>query len=251
MVKHLIIKTILNKFEIHPLFYLISLITILTGHFKEFIMFSLLITIHEIGHFLTAYYYKWNILKVKILPFGGITIFNDKINRPLKEEFLILIMGPIIQLLGSFLLYLIIKEKEILLYSNILLVFNLIPIYPMDGSKLFNLFLNKFFSFKKSLEITLYISYLFLFFLLFLPFNLFIILIFMFLFLNLIKETKNINLTYNKFLFERYLYKINFIAKQLVSQFYSPWMMCLCLLHLHDSSTYIVLLFHYLIYRPF
>ena len=35
-------------------------------------------------------------------------------------------------------------------YNLYILLFNLLPIFPLDGSKIFNLFLNQLFSFKKS-----------------------------------------------------------------------------------------------------
>ena len=37
-----------------------------------------------------------------MLPFGGVTIFNEDLNRPIYEEFIILIMGPVFQIVFSF-----------------------------------------------------------------------------------------------------------------------------------------------------
>ena len=51
-----------------------------------------------------ALYYKWNIEKIIILPFGALTLFHEKINKPLFEEFIILIMGPIFQIVGTYFL---------------------------------------------------------------------------------------------------------------------------------------------------
>jgi len=90
---------IISKIKIHPLFYIVAFITIITGFFKEFSYIMLIILVHELGHILTSIYFKWKIDRIMILPFGGITIFNEKINKPLKEELLIALSGPIIQLI--------------------------------------------------------------------------------------------------------------------------------------------------------
>ena len=93
-----------NIFKIHPLYYLVAILTIITGNFKDFTLITLIIIIHELGHISAAIYYKWKIEKIVILPFGGITIFNEYLNRPIKEELLISIMGPIYQIIFYYLI---------------------------------------------------------------------------------------------------------------------------------------------------
>ena len=58
-----------------------------------------LIFVHEMGHFLTSKLLKWKTDKICIYPLGGVTVLNDDINKSLKEEFLIVIMGPIFQMI--------------------------------------------------------------------------------------------------------------------------------------------------------
>ena len=86
-------------FKIHLFYYLLAILCIMNGYFKDFILISLIIIIHEFGHIIMALYYDWKIEKVVILPFGGITIFNEILNKKIKEEFMIAIMGPIFQIL--------------------------------------------------------------------------------------------------------------------------------------------------------
>ena len=45
-------------------------------------------------------------------------------------------------------------------YNLSILLFNLLPIIPLDGAKVLNILLNKFISFRKSHKITMYISVL-------------------------------------------------------------------------------------------
>ena len=83
----------------HPLFYLILLLSALTGYFRSIIIFSIIILVHELGHFLTAYLLGWKCIRIDLYPYGGCSKFNVDINIPLWEELLVLVMGPLIQLI--------------------------------------------------------------------------------------------------------------------------------------------------------
>lgn len=155
--------------------------------------------------------YNWKIEKVILLPFGALTIFNTDLNKKIFEEFLIVIMGPIFQVIFTFILYYFSETKEVIYYSFSILFFNLLPIYPLDGSKLLNLFLNKIISFKRSHILVIFISISMIVFLTFkYNFNLIFILIMMFLFVKVIWEIKNHESLFNRFLLERYLNNYQF-----------------------------------------
>lgn len=191
-------------FKIHPFFYIFCLICILTGYFKNFIFIVTIIFVHELGHIIAAYYYKWKIDKIIILPLGGIIIFDEKINRKIKEEFVITLLGPLFQIPLLF-----INNKLFLEYNISLLFFNLIPIVPLDGSKMLNLLFNKVFSFKNSHLLSILFSFIFITILL-LQRNLIVYISIIFLLSKTIKELSEHRYIFNKFLFERYLYKFNF-----------------------------------------
>ena len=139
-------KNILTKIYIHPFTYIVILISLIAGLFKELMVFLSIIIIHELGHIIASILFKWDIEKVKIMPFGAITIFNVLVNRSMKEEFIILIMGPFFQFIYFLLL------KDITPYFNYynygLFIFNFLPIYPLDGYKLFSIILNRFIPFR-------------------------------------------------------------------------------------------------------
>src|SRR5574344_1052222 len=197
---------IISKIYIHPLTYLIILISLCTGLFRELITFLLIIIIHELGHITGALIYKWHIDRIVIMPFGGIIIFNELLNKPLIEEFIILILGPIYQLI-NFAIF-----KDITPYFNYynygLFIFNMLPIYPLDGYKFYNLILNMIVPYKLTMKIMLIISFISL--IIFIRNDLIYLLIGLFLLIGVIKEYKSINYIYNKFMLERYSYKFNF-----------------------------------------
>lgn len=187
-------------------------ISALTGHFKDFILINILIIFHEIGHITIASFFDYKIDRIVIYPFGGITIFNDLINRPLYQEFLIAISGPLYQIVLYYLCMMIYPSQLLTNYHYALLAFNLLPIYPLDGSKILNLFINKFISFNLSHIMSIIISIIFLILsievILKLNYNTFLIIILLLLTIDIYKEIRNHKVLFNKFLLERHLYNI-------------------------------------------
>ena len=102
--------------------------------------------------------YKLN--KITFYPYGGITSFDLPLNIPLNHELLILVMGPIFQMIG----YLLLKNiyPNIYIYHYSLLFFNLLPIYPLDGGKIMNIVCGYFFNYLKSFYITFLLSVIFI-----------------------------------------------------------------------------------------
>ena len=207
----LIIKSILDKIKFHPLFYIILIISLLTAHFRELIYFTIIIIIHELGHSITGLLLGYKVNKIEIYPYGGCSKLEHDINILLLKELLVLIMGPIIQIIFMLLVYYLrIDVKEYFYtFNKIILIFNLLPIYPLDGGRILNILFNYFFSYYNSLKISIYLSY-FLYlvlsiFLLLITKNLTILLITLSLGISIINEIKRADYYFNKFLLERYL----------------------------------------------
>lgn len=217
MAKSLIIKNILNKIEIHFLYWLLLLIGCFTGYFNKILIFTIIIIIHELGHLLAAYYYHWYIKKIIILPLGGITIFEDIIDKPFKEEIIVNLSGPIFQIIFT----LIINKwlgfnSDFNYYSFCIIMFNLLPIYPLDGAKLLNIIFNYFWPFLFSYKLTLIISCFVVIISLLLAHNLMLFLGLIFLVYNIIKEYKRLKIIFNTFLLERLLYNLKYKKIRLI-----------------------------------
>lgn len=146
-------------------------------------------------------------------------------NVSLNKELVVLMMGPIFQIIA----YLILVNipffyNDRLLIKSIhysILTFNLLPIYPLDGGKLFNIFLNYRFNFNLSMKIVVFTSYfivlvLFTYFLK-TEFSLNIILMLCFLLYKIKEESNKRSFYYDKFLLERYLNNYSFKKKKKVS----------------------------------
>ena len=191
-------------------------------------LFTSLILVHELGHFLTAYFFHWKVDKIILYPYGGCSYFEVDINTSSKEEFFVLMMGPILQIVFTYSLSFLLRQSDfnfVFSVSKLLLLFNFLPIYPLDGGKLFLLIMSFFGSYYQSLKFTFYSSFFFLFVFLLITFlfyhSLFWMLLLFTLFFRLWKEEKNGNYLYRKFLLERYLNTYDFKKEKRISSIYS------------------------------
>ena len=101
-----------------------------------------------------------------------------------------------------------------------MLIFNLLPIIPLDGFKILNLILSKYFNFNLSNNLSVLISLCTIIFFLFSNYyekNYSIILVLGILMQNIYKFYNDISYIYNRFLLERYLYNINYKSKKIIN----------------------------------
>ena len=167
-----------------------------------------------------AYIFKIEIKEIYIYPLGGISKLKIDLNINPIKEFLILIMGPLFQLLGSFILIRIMPyNKEIInIYNYGILGFNLLPIYPLDGGKLLKIVLDNFITYKNSFKLTIIISYLIVFIIWLINKSTINILVMIsFLVLLITKEKSKLNYYYQKFILERYLNNYKFKNSKIIS----------------------------------
>lgn len=217
------------KFRIHFFFYVVMAIALFTGNIIDFLIFTSIIVVHELGHIFGALMFKWDIKEVVILPFGGLTVFNQKINTSLLEQFIVTLLGPLFQIVFFALISNFFSlSKSVIYYNFVLLVFNLLPIFPLDGSKFLFVFLCMIFPFKFSHLLVIFISFCTIVFLFFLVdyFDFLIFLILLFLIIKLVLEFSNHRLIFNKFLFERYSYCFNFKKIKIIKNINSMYLMC-------------------------
>ena len=137
-------------------FWFFLVIIILTGNFNYFIVYFALLFVHELSHAITGIILGYKLVKIEFYPLGGVTILDLPINISLLKELLILVMGPVMQIVA----YILLNKyfPYIRVYHYTLLIFNLLPLYPLDGGKIINILFNYKFNYLNSLKITYYIS---------------------------------------------------------------------------------------------
>ena len=117
------------------------------------------VVLHELGHALMAKRFKIDTKKITLLPIGGMASLERMPESP-KQELLVTLAGPLVNVIIALLLYFAIPVQELmhlnftetfeilssfslqnfLFYLYIvniaLVVFNLIPAFPMDGGRI-------------------------------------------------------------------------------------------------------------------
>lgn len=120
--------------------------------------------------------------------------------------------------------FILVKDKIDYKYFSIInyfiLIFNLIPIYPLDGSKILNVIFNVVTTFKNSILLTIIISYISIISLIIMigRVNKLIILVLVFLLIEVNKLYKEKEYIFNKFLLERYLSEFKFKKKKTINK---------------------------------
>lgn len=220
-------KSIFTKIEFHYSFLIMALGLVLTGHFSNLFVFTSLIIVHEIGHVTASIIFKYKVDKIIIYPYGGLTKLDTIVNTNIYKDLVVAISGIIMQCVYFLIIYLlysngIIREyiyNLFLLYHKSMLIFNLLPIIPLDGFKIFNLILSKFFNFNLSNNISVFVSLCTIIVFLFCDLyekNYSMVLVIGILMQNIYKFYNDINYIYNRFLLERYLYDINYKNKKII-----------------------------------
>ncbi|KIL46132.1 hypothetical protein KR50_28070 [Jeotgalibacillus campisalis] len=137
-------------------------ISFLTGQFVSFFVLFAIIVIHEFGHTAAAWYFRWKIVSISLLPFGGKLEVEGILDRPLSEELAVVAAGPIQHLLIGAAAFFLLQEwtyYALLQQINLaLLLFNILPIWPLDGGRILFLILAKIMPYKQAVKETLLIS---------------------------------------------------------------------------------------------
>ena len=145
-------KRLHSTFFINPLTVLYLSLGLMFNRFGFIIVHYFIAFIHELSHYLMAVSLKIKVKEIQFLPIGFFIKIENLEEEKFYKQLLILIAGP----LSFFISLALIKLAYIkgflsyygyfdaLVSNRFILIFNLLPIYPLDGSKLIELFLSPF-----------------------------------------------------------------------------------------------------------
>ncbi len=206
----------LNKIKIDFSTYILILLALFAGYIKNVFVILLIVIVHEMGHIFFFKFFDIEIEKVTIYPYGGVTIVNNKLHERIYKDILISLGGVFFQIILFFVFKGLYENNLIVLttynifrlYNLSIIIFNLIPIIPLDGSKLLFCLFSKFLSYKDSyimmiltgiISLIMFIIYNYV-------YKLNDLVLYIFLFFKLYEVIKSFKYIMNKFYLERILY---------------------------------------------
>ena len=127
------------KIKIHYSLIFLLILSLFTGSFFKILGIIISILIHEFSHYVFLKLFKVNVKNLELSIIGGILEINDK-NISLIKRLLINSAGVISNLIIILLIKITnINSLNYLVYYNLfIIIFNLIPIIPLDGFRIFN-----------------------------------------------------------------------------------------------------------------
>lgn len=154
------------KIRLHLKIFIFIAIFILTKQIEIYSLLMIFAILHELGHMLAGVVLGFKPDTIEIMPFGlsvsfegKVENYNEKIKKASKltiKKLLIAIAGPLINII-CIILFLIFPisifniEPQVIIYANILIaIFNLLPIYPLDGGRIIKYILSIFYGKKES-----------------------------------------------------------------------------------------------------
>ena len=142
--------------KIHITLILILIYNYFFSDIKLFIMFYMFILMHELSHAIVAILLKVDVKELEFTPFGICAKYENNISD--LKELIISASGP---LFSIFLAYS--YGNKIYFIINVLItIFNLLPVYPLDGGRILRIIFKFILGQKKGKSISTYFTNLIL-----------------------------------------------------------------------------------------
>lgn len=128
------------KFRVHPLFFALALVLVLTGQALGFVWTLAAVCLHELGHAAAARTRGYAVKQIVLLPFGAAMSAEEEFDR--RTGAIVGAAGPAVSLAAAlmttgiwWLFPAVYPYTRAFLYANLTIgLFNLLPVYPLDGS---------------------------------------------------------------------------------------------------------------------
>lgn len=129
-----------KKFEIKLSLFIVLIFTILFGLVKYFIIGGILVFLHEIAHILTARFFGLKCSKINLTPIGQMAVLENLESLPKLKKIIIVLAGPILNIIFVIICnFFTNDEVQLIKQINLSIAFfNLLPIYPLDGGRIYH-----------------------------------------------------------------------------------------------------------------
>jgi Zn-dependent protease len=144
-------------------FYFAILLALFSRQIDVYLTYLIAITIHECGHLLFASLFKWEVEEFRMSAIGGFLTFKNDLGKPALQTFLVATGGIIFNLIFALILFAFNGPPSLIYTQFAIALFNLLPIAPLDGSKMLQSILRGIFEYKTVLNIMKFTNVIFLF----------------------------------------------------------------------------------------
>ena len=144
-------------------FYIAVLLALFTRQIDVYLTYLIAIVIHECGHLIIASCLKWEVETFKISAIGGFLTFKNDLSKPVGQSFFVAIGGILFNLIFGIILWALNGPASLVYTQFAIAIFNLLPIAPLDGSKIMQALLRGVFDYKIVLNIIKVANIIFLF----------------------------------------------------------------------------------------
>jgi len=150
--------------RISKLFIPYVILLIILGFKGELVIAFAFVVLHELTHYLTARVLGFSGFDIEILPIGAVLKVKDLDEASAKEDIIISMSGPLLNLLLAiifYILFILYKRPyfHLLYNTNLALgIFNLIPAFPLDGGRVLRDILSTKTIYKRANEISIRMS---------------------------------------------------------------------------------------------
>ncbi len=129
------------KLKVNPLFFAFILVLILLGQGINFLFLFLALVLHELGHILVGRLRGYVVKSIVLMPYGAMMSMEENFDK--TSGVLIGLAGPCANFLVALLTFgvwwlfpSVYGVTRTFLFANLSLgLFNLLPVYPLDGSR--------------------------------------------------------------------------------------------------------------------
>ena len=140
------------RFRIDLKIFLFLLLFYFTRQIEIYVIMIFFVVVHELGHLLMGLMLKMKPERIELMPFGLSISFKVNVqdinkkrgngNQQVFKEILVASAGPLTNLIILIFTYVFFGNSNfssLVIYANLLiLIFNLLPIYPLDGGRILN-----------------------------------------------------------------------------------------------------------------
>ncbi len=136
------LSRLLTRIKVHKSFLFFIVMAIALGILEQFFILIFLVTLHEMTHVLVARLYGIKTEQIILTPLGEIAFLESMEDLSLFKRAVIVLSGPFTNIVIAY-VSMLLGYHRIAVINYMLALFNLLPVNPLDGSRLVQILLSK------------------------------------------------------------------------------------------------------------